>query len=67
MIKERLFLGIGFIIAGIVAYYISLQQGVSETFGAGGAVVGLFVAGVSYLIFSFETSEYLKHIELRKR
>lgn len=67
MIKERFWLGILFIVGSFISYYMAMSRGMVDTFLTGGVVIGLAVAGVAYLIFSFESSKYLKHIESKKK
>lgn len=67
MIRERFWLGILFIAGSFVAYYMAISRGILDTFLAGGVVIGLSVGGVAYLIFSFESSKYLKYIESKKK
>ena len=66
MIVERFILGMLFIFCSVVSYFWFFAQGSADSFGCGGTVVGLFVAGISYMIFSFESSAYLKRIEEKK-
>lgn len=64
---ERFFLGLLFILMTGFAYYTVTDWGILNTFVGGGLVVGLSVGGAAYLIFSFETPEYLECILKRKK
>ncbi len=67
MIKERFILGSFFLFLGVMVYFIAADWNMVNTFSSGGLIVGLIVAGIAYIIFSFETSEYLKKIEDKKK
>jgi len=64
---ERVFLGAMLLLSSFFAYYTAQNLGILNTFVGGGTVIGLVVGGIIYLIFSFETIEYLKHIEKNKK
>lgn len=49
------------------AYYTVVDWGMLNTFIGGGLVVGLITSGVAYMIFSFETPEYLEKIKKRRK
>ena len=66
MIKERVLFGLLFILMAGFAYYTVVDWGMLNTFLGGGLVVGLLMGGVAYLIFSFETPEYLERVTKRK-
>lgn len=67
MIKERLILGVAFLLGSGLSYYFTSQWQMFDTFVGGGSIVGTAAAGIAYLIFSFETPEYLEQIYDKKK
>ena len=62
MIKERIILGVAFLLGSGISYYFTTQWQMFDTFVGGGTIVGMATAGIAYFIFSFETPEYLEHV-----
>ena len=67
MIKERFYFGFVMIIAAVAAYFFITGAGVLNTFLGGAVIVGLIVGGLAYIVFAFETSDYIKSLEGKKK